>query len=238
MILLALETTADLCSIAVSDEAGLLVERAFRHRMHLSERLIDDVDAVLRDAGTSLARVEGFGVGIGPGSFTGVRVGVMAVKTWAATLKKPVVGVNALEAAGAPFAGAAPGLIASVIRARPGAVYLGLYRNQGVNLMPVEEPRMLLLSELGDALAAHRSEVLFCGEGLRQMRGEIVAACGAAGVSARFAEPEPPRAATVCRIARERLLSGLAEDPHALVPLYIAPPPIGPPAGAPKKVSP
>src|SRR5262249_35815964 len=107
MLILAVETTADLCSLAIRDGQGTLVERAFRHRMHLLERLLPDVDELLADAGVALEEIEGFAVGIGPGSFTGVRIGVATVKTWADVLQKPVVGVLSLDAVAAEYAGAA-----------------------------------------------------------------------------------------------------------------------------------
>src|SRR5437867_3375239 len=53
VLILALETTSDLCSIAIRDDSGTLVERAFRHQMHLSERLMGDVEELLRDAGVA-----------------------------------------------------------------------------------------------------------------------------------------------------------------------------------------
>ncbi|HXG23364.1 MAG TPA: tRNA (adenosine(37)-N6)-threonylcarbamoyltransferase complex dimerization subunit type 1 TsaB, partial [Chthonomonadales bacterium] len=107
MLILGVETTADLCSLAIRDGQGTLVERAFRHRMHLSERLIDDVDALLTDADCTLEDMEGFGVDVGPGSFTGVRIGVMTVKTWADLLGRPVGAVTALEAIAAEYEGVA-----------------------------------------------------------------------------------------------------------------------------------
>src|SRR5215510_5074121 len=98
MNILAVETTADLCSIAIRTDSCTLVERSFRHRMHLSERLIDDVDSLLKDAGLELRNIELFAVGVGPGSFTGVRIGVTTVKTWSDLMAKSVAGVTSLDA--------------------------------------------------------------------------------------------------------------------------------------------
>src|SRR5690348_16500250 len=112
MIVLAVETSGDLCSVAVRDGQGTLAARAFRHRMHLSERLIVDVEAVLADAGIGLEAVEAFAIGIGPGSFTGVRIGVTTVKTWADVLARPVCGVSALDAMAADYPVATAGIVA------------------------------------------------------------------------------------------------------------------------------
>src|SRR4051812_30284933 len=127
MIWLGMATSGDPCSIAVCDEKGLLVERSFRHRMRLSERLIGDVEAVLADAGVELSAVDAFAVDLGPGSFTGVRIGVTAIKTWADLLSRPVVGISALQAVAFPLIGSHAELIVTLIRARPGAVYAASY---------------------------------------------------------------------------------------------------------------
>src|SRR5438105_4947992 len=129
MLILALETTSEHCSLAIRDDAGLLAERSFRHRMRLSERLMGDVEELLRDAEVALGDIEGFGVGIGPGSFTGVRLGVMTVKTWADVLNRPVAGVSALEALAYEYRGLEGFRITPVIRARPGAVYSQVFRS-------------------------------------------------------------------------------------------------------------
>jgi universal bacterial protein YeaZ len=123
MIWLSIATSSDPCSLALSDDKGLLVEATFRHRMRLSERLISDVDALLNDAGIELHHVDAFAVDIGPGSFTGVRIGVTTAKTWADHLNKPLVGVSALEAIASGYCGLGFDLVVPTIRARPGAFY-------------------------------------------------------------------------------------------------------------------
>ena len=59
MLILAIETSADVCSVAVRDSQGTVVERAFRHRMGLSQRLLADVSAVLDDASVGMAQIDG-----------------------------------------------------------------------------------------------------------------------------------------------------------------------------------
>lgn len=222
MLILAIETTADLCSIAIRDKQGTLVERAFRHRRHLSERLIADVDALLQDAGVTLADIEGFGVGIGPGSFTGVRLGVMTAKTWASVLDKPVVGVSSLEAVASVYSGLTEGLIVPVIRARPGAVYTQVFDGMG---QAQGAPEMIPATELPERLQ-NAGKVLFCGDGLKQYRQALEEAFQGMQTSVVFGSLEAPRASQIAAIAVARIESGKNDDPIALGPLYIAPPPV------------
>jgi tRNA threonylcarbamoyladenosine biosynthesis protein TsaB len=245
MLILAVETTADLCSVAVRDDQGTLVERAFRHRMHLSERLIGDIDAALSDAGVSLADVEGFAVGIGPGSFTGVRIGVMTVKTWAGALAKPVCGVSALDALAEEHAGVPERIIVPLIRARPGSVYARLYRYEEGRMRGLSEPEAFVLADLAARLAADPgARYLLCGEALTRFalgsrfrghdaacssgREQIETHLRAAGAACAFGRADPPRASVIAAIAEARFAAGQRDDPLALVPLYLSPPPIDP----------
>lgn len=234
MLTLGLETTADFCSLAIRDGQGTLVERAFRHRMHLSERLIDDVDALLADAGCALEDIEGFGVDVGPGSFTGVRIGVMTIKTWADLLARPVCAVTALEAIAAEYEGVADVTIVPLIRARPATVYMCLYRWTRNEMQAFGEVETLTVNDLVAHLANVPAEpYLICGEGLIRHREVLAAALNAAGVIATFGRAEPPRAATIARLAQRRLSAGEKEDPLRLAPYYVAPPPIDPRAERP-----
>ena len=87
---LGLDTSGDVCSIAISQGETLLSEYRFTHRMHLSERMLDDLVRLLASCDLTLKEVDYFAVGIGPGSFTGTRVAVTTVKMWTDTLQKPV----------------------------------------------------------------------------------------------------------------------------------------------------
>ena len=102
--LLAVETSGDVCSVAALRGQALMAEHRFRHGMHLSEHLIGHIDAVLREAGMTLADVRAFAVGIGPGSFTGTRIAVMTMKTLAFVTGQPIFGVSGLDALAAESA--------------------------------------------------------------------------------------------------------------------------------------
>lgn len=98
MKILAIETSTSFGSIAIMDGKKIIAEEiVYSERSH-NERLLPSIDALLHRCGLSLDDIELFGVGVGPGSFTGIRVGLSTVKALAYAKQKKIVGVSTLEA--------------------------------------------------------------------------------------------------------------------------------------------
>jgi tRNA threonylcarbamoyl adenosine modification protein YeaZ len=133
MLTLAIDTAAEACAAAIYDSAG---ERALSAvsedigRGH-AERLIAVIDACLAEAAVELSAVERIGVTVGPGSFTGIRVGVSAARGLALALKCPAVGVSTLEAIGAANKPSSGPPVLAVIDAKRGEVYAQLFGPDG-----------------------------------------------------------------------------------------------------------
>jgi tRNA threonylcarbamoyladenosine biosynthesis protein TsaB len=191
--------------------------------------LISDVEALLEDAGVGLSEVDAFAVDIGPGSFTGVRIGVTTAKTWADLLDKPLVGVSALEAIAFGYSGLGFDLVVPTIRARPGAFYVaGFSGSDGGEELPAgmatsEDITALVRGWKGKA-------VLFCGDGWTPFEEVLRQAAVEREVTLTFKRAEPLRAGTFADIAMTKYQVGVESHPIDLVPLYIASPPIGPKA--------
>ncbi len=97
MKILAVETSGKTFSIALNDN-GKTVAEFFYDNGHIhSEMIVPAIEKILKDTGNDYKNIDSFAVSTGPGSFTGIRVGMTAVKTLAQTLKKPVIAVNSLE---------------------------------------------------------------------------------------------------------------------------------------------
>jgi tRNA threonylcarbamoyladenosine biosynthesis protein TsaB len=197
MVILALDTSGDTCSVALCRDTTLLAELNFRHERRLTERLPGLIAFLLDDAALTLATVDAFAVGIGPGSFTGVRVGVTMAKLFAETLGKPLVGVSSLDALAQPppatdFVAVAPSRRGEVIAAFYTAGQTSPYDGPTIvatDALPTDRP---ILGEL-DGIVTQR----------------------------RF-----PHAAALAALAWPRLAAGETDDPASLTPLYVAPPPI------------
>jgi tRNA threonylcarbamoyladenosine biosynthesis protein TsaB len=103
MLLLAFDTATDVATSALVDDGEVLGERASR-----AVTLLEDVDALLRQAGTHTRDLDALAVGIGPGSFTGVRIGLSTARGLALALGIPVAGISTLDALTAGAPGAVP----------------------------------------------------------------------------------------------------------------------------------
>jgi tRNA threonylcarbamoyladenosine biosynthesis protein TsaB len=114
MLILAFDTATDVATSALVSDGEVLGERTSR-----AVTVLEDVDALLRQAGAHTRELEGVAVGIGPGSFTGVRIGLATARGLALALGVPVAGVSTLDALAAGAPGAVP-----VIDARRGEVFV------------------------------------------------------------------------------------------------------------------
>ena len=130
MIVLGLDTCLNACSVAVLDGERVLAWRSETMARGHQERLAPMAQAVMADAGLAFDRLERVGATVGPGSFTGLRVGVAFAKGLASALSRPAVGIGTLEA----LAAGASGLVAAAIDARRDQIYLQIFED-GAPLM-------------------------------------------------------------------------------------------------------
>lgn len=203
MLILGLDTCLSSCSVAVLDgERVLASAREVMARGH-QERLAPMAQAVMADAGLAFGRIERIGVTVGPGSFTGLRVGIAFAKGLALALDAPAVGIATLEA----LAAEADGLVFPAIDARRGQLYLQAF----------EDGRALMAP---DALTAETAAARIAE--LSQGRPFSLVGSGAALLAdlapgARVLNVEGADARHVARLAAVR-------DPAPLRPLYLRAP--------------
>ena len=215
MITLALDTSARGGSCAVLRDDLLLADLVGDRSRSQGERLPAELMAVLDRAAVPLARVDVFAVAVGPGSFTGVRVGIATMQGLALAAGRPLVGVSVLDALArlAVSTTRADVRVATWIDAWRGEVYAGLYeRGQLLGDVTVERPAHIL-PRLMDA------HTLFTGDGAVLHREAIAAAMGPFGAFAAVAQP--PVAATIGLIAHARVRAGHCPGPEAVQALYV-----------------
>ncbi len=210
MLTLAIDTTADSGGIALADETGVREEALLDAPRGFSRVLFAEIEALLARAGARLADIELFAGASGPGSFTGVRVGLSAVKGLAEVLGRRVVAVSNLEALAAFGRSAAR---ATIIDAHRGEVYAALYDGAGRPIVPetvLPFQRFLGLLPAGDVEWISQDFDTFVPQlsGTRFERSELVRA---------------PRvlAGAIAQIAIRRAAEGLAQDPAAIEANYV-----------------
>ncbi len=215
MRLAAIDTSSPLGSVALFQDGELVAEAEQRVSNAHGESLLPMVAAVFADAGWTPADVALWGVGIGPGSFTGVRIAVATAKGIAIATGARLVGVTSLDALAH---GIDAQLVASVLGAGKGEVFVQARRDGKVVLGPSH----VVLAEVGAYLAkiaGASSAVVVAGE---DAAGLDLAALGPRATIVTASPHDLPRASAVGRIA----LSREPDDTDALEPLYVRPPEI------------
>ena len=217
MRVLGIETSGDVAGVAVVDEAGVLAELSFRHRMELSRYLVPHVREVLATAGLEVGALEGIAVSVGPGSFTGLRIGVTAAKALAYARNLPLAGVHTLHAIAAEHPVPPAALVCALISASAADVYTAVYQWKDGVLEPRAEEMLLPIGELTQRLRGTPLPAVVAGVA-GPHRAALVEALGERGI---LAEDSPPRPGTVARLGRRRLLAGERDDAHTLAPRYL-----------------
>jgi len=219
MLVLALDTTTSSGSCALARDGRVLSEQVNAAPNGHAEHLPGDLMALLDRAKTRLADIDVFAVATGPGSFTGLRIGIATMQGLAFAEGKPLIGVSGFDAlmriAYESLPHRSPEVkarVATWVDAWRGEVFAALYENEReVDAPVVSRPEVLLESLRGRA-------TLFIGDGARSHADIIRHVYGEA---ARIAEPPaPPLAGTIAILASDVSISG-EHAPHAIRPLYI-----------------
>lgn len=164
MKILAFETSAKAASVALTEDGLLLGESYQNTGMTHSQTLLVMAQDLLRQCGVAVEAVDAVAVANGPGSFTGVRIGVAAAKGFAWGGEKPCIGVSTLEAMALSL-GIYQGYVCPVMDARRSQVYNALfYVNQG-ELNRIAQDRAIALSDLAEELKAFQEPIFLVGDG-------------------------------------------------------------------------
>lgn len=145
MKILAVDTATSSLSVAVTDAGGLRTELTRSTGETHARHLMALVDTVLRLSDMAVDDLDAFAVTIGPGTFTGLRIGLSTVQGMAMAASKPVAGISSLEALAAqasPASQGADSLVCAMLDARRHEVYGGLFRSNGQGMAPVSDPRV------------------------------------------------------------------------------------------------
>lgn len=221
MYVLGIEAATPVASVAVATEGKIIAGRMINNRRTHSVNLLPMMRDVLLDAGVDKGDLTGIAVSTGPGSFTGLRIGMSTARTLAQVLNLPVVGVSTLDALAYPLKGYV-GIICPLLNARKSEVYTALYQEdeQGQRcLLPGFATGIEPLMEL---LMSYSERVTFLGDGVSEYRNFIIESIGD---RARFAPQclSYPRGAAVAELGLAMFESGAGQDPLTLLPHYVRP---------------
>lgn len=220
MTILALETATSTCGVAVlQDETVIAQAHLYRPRVH-SARLTPLIEAVLAHADVETDRLDAVAVSMGPGSYTGLRIGVSTAKAWALAADANLVGVPTLEALAArmhPVAGP-DDVVCALLDARRDEVYAGAFRVDD-GLVEHASTKALPTDALAEWLGAVDARLWLLGDGVEKSL-EALGGLGAETVAVPFGEVSPS-AAWVARRGRHKLLATGPDDLASFEPFYV-----------------
>lgn len=219
MLVLGIETSTMQGGVALLSEQGLLSEYLLNVKATHTERLLPSIDRILQDAGIALAQIDGLAVATGPGSFTGLRIGLSTAKGLAVAADKPLVGVSTLEAIAwtLPFS-AHP--VCPILDARKGEVYCALFRHEGDHLIRLMDEAALIPDIL---IRRIREPTVFIGDGADVYADLLIDRLKELALFPPLSQ-RGGRAAAVAELGRRRLLVGQRDEISELAPRYLRPP--------------
>jgi tRNA threonylcarbamoyladenosine biosynthesis protein TsaB len=219
MKILAVNTATPACGVAVVDEEALSAHTVINGRDTHARQLLPLIDQTLTSCRLTVSDLDGFVAVRGPGSFTGLRIGISTVKGLAAACGRPLAGISSLEALAYPFSDC-DFPVCALIDARKNQVYACWYQSRDNRLEPLTSEEVLLPEE---AAARFNGPCLFVGTGAEVYRTIIEKT---AGGEARFALPfqNDIRPEAVAHLGMRRLRNNDTDSTDGFTPVYIRPP--------------
>ncbi len=221
MKILGIDTSTPIGSIALIDGDNLVAEHTLNIVQAHSSRLMPAIDSVLKWGDITADALDGCAVGTGPGSFTGIRIGVATIKSLCYALDTPIVGISTLEAIAYNLR-STNGVICPLLDARRSEIY-GTAFHGGTEWKRLSEDLCLPINAFLDQLNTDISSngtLNFVGDGLLTYGDAVRERLGG---SAYFANPifNVPRGATIAHLGAQRLQNGDTDSYWTLVPNYV-----------------
>ena len=218
MSILAIDTATQVSSVAVLKEGRLLAELTMQGKLTHSETLLPHIEQVLKMAAVAKEELTGIAVSNGPGSFTGLRIGLAAAKAMSYVLGIPLVGVSTLQALAYQLP--APGIrVMCLLDAQKGNAYVESYRWENNSLQVVDSVQVAKITDIVAACANMNEQVILLGDAVqKKVAGKLELP---ANVSVAPPHIVMPRAACVAMLGQAKLMAGETDNVMDLEPVYI-----------------
>ena len=219
MRIVSMDAATRYSGLAILEDEVLRGEWLVSSGLTHSQRLMPALDFLLQETDISIQEVAALVVSQGPGSFTGLRIGLATARALAQGLQIPLVGVPTLELWAAAFAGG-DGLVLPLLDARRNEFYMALYRKTGQSLECLLQPRQQPLIGMAELLAEYEGTIWAVGDAVSRDAERLKEALG----ERLQITPEcyrVPRPSVLAQLGLERLRRGEVLDYHQLRPLYL-----------------
>ena len=218
MKILGIDTSSKYLSVGLLENHRLLGLIHHLPQTRRSLNLVSMIKQVLKDSGLNIKDIDAFCVSKGPGSFTGLRVGISAVKGFGMALKKPVLGIPTLDVIANNLC-YYQGRICVIVDAKKSRVYWALYQSKYGNIKRISRYKVSTIDEVLNDL---KGDIFFVGDGINLYSSQIEKC---KNIKPAYAEEELwyPRADSLLRLGIFELKKGKRDKAKDLVPLYIYP---------------
>ncbi|SFA84375.1 tRNA (adenosine(37)-N6)-threonylcarbamoyltransferase complex dimerization subunit type 1 TsaB [Selenomonas ruminantium] len=218
MSILAIDTATQVSSVAVLKEGRLLAELTMQGKLTHSETLLPHIEQVLKMAAVAKEELTCIAVSNGPGSFTGLRIGLAAAKAMSYVLGIPLVGVSTLQALAYQLP--APGVrVMCLLDAQKGNAYVESYRWENNSLQVVDSVQVAKITDIVAACANMNEQVILLGDAVqKKVAGKLELP---ANVSVAPPHIVMPRAACVAMLGQAKLMAGETDNVMDMEPVYI-----------------
>jgi tRNA threonylcarbamoyladenosine biosynthesis protein TsaB len=219
MKILGIDTSTSCGSIGLIDDQSVISDYLLNIPVTHSERLLGAIELVLKEARFAIEDLDGWAISLGPGSFTGLRIGVSTVKGLALATRKPVTGVSTLDVLASQVS-STPYLICPILDARKGEVYTAFYRyGEGNELIRQSDYRAIKPEDL---LKKIKERTLFIGDGVKTY-GNYLRDSLPSSVLFSPDQLNVPHGSAVAKLGLELLRRGEYLDLPTFTPLYVRP---------------
>jgi tRNA threonylcarbamoyladenosine biosynthesis protein TsaB len=219
MKVLGIDTSTSCGSVGLTDDGEVIADYLLNISVTHSERLLGAIEFVLKEARCNIENIDGLAISIGPGSFTGLRIGVSTIKGLAFTTGKPVVGVSTLDALASQIA-TTPYLICPILDARKSEVYTAFYRYEKGNFLKRLSTDQTLPPE--ELVKRIKEQTIFLGDGIKTYGEFLLKSLPSLAIF----PPAPLHIAhgsMVAKLGSELLQKGEYLDLATFAPIYIRP---------------
>ena len=218
MKILGLDTSTLMTTCAVMDGDNLIGEFSLSLDMSHSEALVPMIKSLLDNLNLKVGDMDGFAISIGPGSFTGLRIGLATAKAFSHATNKPIIAVSSLQALALNVVGHE--IVVPMMDARRDRVFTGIYDLTGEDIKTILQPKAIEVAELIKVLQQKQKPMYLLGDGATRYKDIFIEELGD---KAKFlpGHLNLSRASSVCILGRKRLSAGDVDNIYNLSPEYL-----------------
>lgn len=215
---LSIDTSSNNCSVAILKDFNLLGEININYKLQHSEQLMPIIESLLTSLELKPLDLDNLCLSTGPGSFTGLRIGLSLIKGMALALNLPIYAANSLEILSYELLGTNAYIIPMVDALR-GGYYNGIYKfNNGI-LKTVRSPQINTIEEIKDITQNLKKDIIIVGDILETDKSKELESLD--NVFLGMKKHSIPRALNIPYLLKNKILEGQSEDINSLTPLYM-----------------